>query len=240
MPGKHIAALLAQNLTPTTDRGVVSSDESPSEGRRRWRIDLGGNSRFQLRLAPPGAANAPSALVSESRVYEFSPRRIDVLAQWKIRPHDEPLEKIAVLLDPGLQLAAAHLGETALTWTIEPLGADAGSRAVLSLPEPIKDAERILRLGALAKLDLDRPCQLPVMKSEGLFWQEGVITLIVPDPLVVRRLTPSGCCQTGVDPLAEPRTGESLEFQNFNPDATVELAVARRSAPRGTGNRHGG
>jgi hypothetical protein len=221
---------LPENLTPASDKGVVSGDKESANGRRRWRIDLGGNCRFHLRIAASGAANArpPLALLGESSVYEFLPRGIDLSAQWKIQIHDEPLEKIVVLLDPGLQLATALLGETALTWTIEPLSGDAGSRAVLSLGEPIKDAERILRLGALARLTLDRPCRLPRMKPEGLFWQEGGITLIVPDPLLVERLRPIGCSQTAVGPLAEPRAGESLQFQNFSSDATIEIELAHR------------
>ena len=231
-PASVLRLDLPENLTPTTDKGVVSGGEAAVEGRRRWRIDLGGNSRFHLRLAAAGAAyvRPPSALLGESRVYDFSPRGVDLSAQWKIRAHDEPLEKISVLLDPGLQLATAHLGETALPWTIEPLSGDGGSRAVLSLPEPIKDAEQILRLGASATLTLDRPCRLPRMRPEGLFWQEGGITLIVPDPLLIERLTPVGCSQTAVGPLAEPRVGESLQFQNFSPDATIELTLARRAA----------
>jgi hypothetical protein len=221
---------LPGNLTPASDKGVVSGGKESVEGRRRWRIDLGGNCRFHLYIAAAGAANArpPLALLGESSVYEFSLRGIDLSAQWKIRTHDEPLEKIVVLLDPGLQLATALLGETALNWTIEPLPGDAGSRAVLSLGEPIKDAERLLRLGALARLTLDRPCRLPRMKPEGLFWQEGGITLIVPDPLLVERLTPIDCSQTAVGPLAEPRVGESLQFQNFSADATIEIELARR------------
>jgi hypothetical protein len=221
---------LPENLTPASDKGLVSGGKESVDGRRRWRIYLGGNCRFHLRIAASGAANArpPLALLGESSVYEFSPRGIDVSAQWKIQTHNEPLEKIVVLLDPGLQLATALLGETALTWTIEPLPGDAGSRAVLSLGEEIKDAERILRLCALARLTLDRPCRLPRMKPEGLFWQEGGITLIVPDPLLVERLTPIGCSQTAVGPLAEPRVGESFQFQNFSADATIEIELARR------------
>ncbi len=221
---------LPKDLTPTSDKGVISSEQSPADGRRLRRIDLGGNSRFHLRLAAAGAGNKqpPPALLSESRIYDFSPRGIELSVQWKIRAHGEPLEKIAVLLDPGLQLAAAHMGEIPATWEIEPLEGDAGSRAVLSLPEVFKDTECILRLDVLAKLNLDRPCRLPRVKPEGLFWQEGVITLIVPDPLVIQRLRPIGCSQTAVGPLPEPRTGESLEFQNFSADATVEITLARR------------
>ena len=169
------------------------------------------------------------ALLRESNVYEFSPRGLDLSAQWKIQAHDEPLEKIAVQLDPGLQLVTARLGDVSLAWTIEPLPDDAGTRAVLSLPEPIRDTDAILRLGALAPFTLDHSFRLPRVHPEGLFWQEGSTTLIVPDPLVIERLSPIDCSQTAVSPLPEPRVGETLQFQNFGADATIDLSLSRRS-----------
>ncbi len=48
------------------------------------------------------------------------------------------------------------------------------------------------------------------------------------EPLVADRVTPRGCVQTGAGPLSAPRTGESLQFQAFEPDATIELSLARR------------
>lgn len=101
---------------------------------------------------------------------------------------------------------------------------------MLPLPEPIRDAERVIRLGALSRTVLDRPWRLPRIRAEGLFWQEGNITLLTPDPLVAKRITPFDCEQTGTGPLASPRTGESEQFQSFAPDATVELLLSRRPA----------
>ncbi len=155
---------------------------------------------------------------------------MDLSAQWKIQVHNEPLEKISVLLDPGVQLVTARLGNTSLPWTIEPLTDNAGTRAVLSLPEPIQDTERILRLAALAPLTLDQSFRLPRMLPDGLFWQEGSTTLIVLDPLIIKQLMPIQCSQKAVGPLAEPRIGESLQFQNFSPDAGIELTLAHPPA----------
>jgi len=56
-------------------------------------------------------------------------------------------------------------------------------------PNRSKTPSKILRLSASGSLNLDCPCRLPRMRPEGLFWQEGGITLIVPDPLLIERLT---------------------------------------------------
>ena len=120
----------------------------------------------------------------------FHRAELDLSAQWKIQAHDEPLEKIIVLLDPGLQLATAHLGDDPLALDNRTVARQCRQSGGDRLPEPIQDTERILRLGAMAQLTLDRPCGCRECRPEGLFWQEGDITLIVPDPLLIERLTP--------------------------------------------------
>ncbi|HEY4760774.1 MAG TPA: hypothetical protein VIH42_09360, partial [Thermoguttaceae bacterium] len=212
---------LPESLTPLADKGIVSGAEAVAEGHRLWRIELGGNNRFHLRLLTKGAAadaRPPLALLRESSVYEFSPRGVDLWAQWRIQTHNEALDKIVVMMEPGLQLATARLGDASVPYTIEPLEGNAGTRAVLSLSEPVQDAELILRLGAVAPMTLDRPCRLPRMQAAGLFWLEGSATLNVLDPLLIQRLVPIHCSQKEISPLAEPRIGESLQFQKFSPD----------------------
>ncbi len=99
---------------------------------------------------------------------------------------------------------------------------------MVTLPEPIRDGTGVLRLRALAPLAMGKPWRLPRIYPEGMFWQEGDATLLVPGPLVVERLTPVGCRQTGVGPLSAPQAGQSAQFEYFAPDATVELVLAQR------------
>ncbi len=151
-------------------------------------------------------------------IYRFSGKSRPLTSRWR---------KSLYYWIPGCNWPA-RVGDADLSWTIEALPGHPGTRAILTLPEPIQDAQRILRLRALARLTLDRPCRLPRMRPEGLFWQEGSSTLIVPDPLVIERLLPINCSQRAVGPLDEPRIGETLQFQNYSPDATIELTLARR------------
>ena len=99
------------------------------------------------------------------------------------RSHNEPLRQVTVLLDPGLQMVTAQCGDSPASWSVAPAADGQATRVVLSLPEPIQDTERVLRLGALAPLVLDRPWRLPRMRAEGLSWQEGELTLLIPEPL---------------------------------------------------------
>jgi hypothetical protein len=223
---------LPEGVTPASDAGIVLGSEPAGEKMRQWRIELGGHGRFRLRMFPAGGAGQrpPLVLLRESCTYDLSLRGLEFSAQWRLQAHNEPLHQVTVLLDPGLQLATARYGDVAVPWIVTPGGDGQAARAVLSLPEPIQDSERVLRLGALAPLVLDRPWRLPRICAEGVSWQEGKLTLLAPEPLAVNRLWPLGCAQTATSPLSAPRVGESTQFQCYNASATLEIVLARRAA----------
>ena len=148
--GSELSIELPKGFTPVIDRGVVAGSEPAGEQSRRWRIVLGGSHRFRIRILPAGVAGKRPqlALLRESRTYDFSLRGMEVSTQWKLQVHNEPLQQIAVLLDPGLQLVSARYGDTSLPWSAAPAAAGQVTRVVLTLSEPIRDAESVIRLSA--------------------------------------------------------------------------------------------
>ncbi len=229
-PANRLILELPDNATPVLDHGMIVESEPVGERGRRWRIELGGNHRFHLRVVAAGAIGHRHqlALLRESQTYDVSLRGLEVSALWSLQVHNEPLQQIAVLLDPGLQLASARCGDAAVPWSTAPAADGQATRIVLSLPEPIRDVERVIRLVALGPTLFDQPWRLPRLCAEGLFWQEGDITLLLPDPVVADGITPVGCDQTGTGPLSAPRSGESAQFQSFGPESTVELRLSQR------------
>ena len=230
-PSNQLILYLPDGVTLESESGLIVGSEPAEKGVRRWQIELGGSRRVRLRLLPAGMVSPrpPLRLLRESRVYDLSPRGVEVSAQWRVESHNEPLDRVTLLLDPGLQLATARYGDVPLSWKLTAGRAGEATQVVLTLPEPVRDAERVLRVGALAPLVLDRPWQLPRIRAEGLTWQEGEITVLAPEPLMVNRLSPVDCAQTGTGPLSEPRVGETMQFQCFGADATVEVLLARRA-----------
>jgi hypothetical protein len=218
---------LPNGVTPTVDRGLVMGSELASQSTRRWRIEAGGHSRLGLRIASPSTAHPRRqlALLRESRTYDCSLRGIDVSAQWKLQVYNEPLQEISVLLDRGLQLVSARLGDKAIPWSVVSTP-NSGARVTLKLPEPIRDADRVVRLGAVGAPVLGQPWRLPRIRAEGLLWQEGSISLLTPEPVVADRITPHNCAQTGTGSLSAPRTGQTAQFQSFDADATLEVSVS--------------
>ena len=249
-PVNRLSLDIPDAMVPTADRGIVHAAERGTQGWRRWHIELGGHHRFRLRIAPAATADqtGQSVVVRQATVYDFSLRGIDVSSRLNIETDGEPVRQVALTLDGGLQLIDAQYGEASVPWSVAsdngPAGSNGstGSQVVLWLPEPIEGAGRVLRLSASAPLQTDHQLQLPRIRPEGMFWQEGSLTLRTPSSLLIEQLTPVGCRQW--DARSTPGEGQSAEFRCFGPDATVEIVMARRKRPirlsSGTSVRLGG
>ena len=221
---------LPAEMTPTVDRGELIEESPEDEGQRRWRIELGGHHRFILRVAPSDAADGTSqlAIARESVIYDFSLPGVNVNAKLTLEVHDQPLQKVALVLDPGLRLVTVRCGDGSIPWSVASTGDGQTTRVELTFPEAIRDKQCVVQIAALAALQVDRLWQLPRIRPEGTFWQEGTVTLWVPAPLVMQQLVPAGCRQTGTGLLSAPRVGETAEFQCFSPDAAVEVLLTQR------------
>ena len=229
-PINRIDLDLPPKLTPVVDHGRVSDAGPAADGLHRWRIDLGGHWRFRLRLTPGGAAEPRTRLVMlrQSTTYDFSLRGVELSAQWKLEAHNEPLAELPLVLEPGLQLVSAGLGDVPVAWSAAPSPPDKPSRLVLTLPQPLRDGTTLLRLRAVAALVIGPSWKLPRILAEGLFWQDGSTSLVVPAPLSIEQIQPTNCRQSGIEPLTAPRVGEALAFESFGPDAALELSLAQR------------
>ena len=232
-PANRVILDLPERMTPVVDQGLVYPAGWVDESVRRWQIELGGHHRFGLRVLRGIAGQTPQQLplVRESVTYQFQPHGLDVVDEMEFEALDGPVRQIAVVLDPGLVLASAEWGDALVPWSQGPVSDGGQTPIAMTLPEPANEARRVLRLRALAPLVSDHPWQLPRISVEGVLWQEGTATLLVPSQLVVQRLLPIGCRQTGTGPLAGDWGGELFQFQYLTADATVEVAVSRRRWP---------
>ena len=228
-PANRLFVELPNRCAPMVDHGMVLGSEPAGDGSRRWRIELGGHDCLRLRVVSARAAypRRQLALLRESRTYDCSLRGVEVSAQWKLQVYNEPLERVSVLLDRELQLVSARLGDKAIPWSATPAANGAGTRVTLRLPEAIRDTDRVIRLSAVGRPVLDRPWRLPRIRAEGLLWQEGSISLQTPEPLATDRIVLHNCAQTGTGSLSAPRTGQTMQFQSFDRDATVEVLLSR-------------
>jgi hypothetical protein len=247
-PSSRLSLDLPEKLAPNIDHGIVLGSAAATTpgvvpGDRRWQLALGGPSRFRLRLASGGPVPRRPGLVllRQSATYEFSLRGLELSTQMNLDAYREPLAEVAVLVEPPLELVHAQLGDAAVPWTVVAAPADppaagaqpaagarpAATRLLLRLPQPVSEGRGVLELKAAAAAASDRAWQLPRLRAEGLLWQEGRTTLRVLPPLRLEQVRGELCRQSGVEPAPAPQGSQSLGFENFSPDAGLEVTLAR-------------
>ncbi|HEY4312397.1 MAG TPA: hypothetical protein VGN12_23310 [Pirellulales bacterium] len=232
LPGTGASTMLLTvppGVVPTAGAGLTTLVEQ-QDTRHIYRILLGSAADVTLRIPDPATAtsNQPSVLLRESSVYDLSMRGLDLVTVWKLDVHSTPVRQITLSLDPGLQLVSARLGETDVPFTTSADTGQTRTQVVLQLADALSGSDRPLRLSAIGTLPADnKPFSLPRIHATNVTWQEGTCTLLVHEPMEVRRLNPHDSRQTKYSLLPEPNRGESFEVQLFSDESAVELELAR-------------
>jgi hypothetical protein len=233
-PSSQLILDLPEKTVPLPEHGLVVKEPGAEKGMARWRIELGGNHRLRLRILPGEDAAGAGQLtrVRQSLDYKFSLHGVDLEDRFQLDVHNEPLRQVAVSMGRELQLVSARCGDAPVAWSVAAPSPDSAAvRVVLEFPEPVEGTGRVLSLVAVAPLRTDARWSLPAIRPQGLFWQEGQVTLAVARPLVLEQLLVHRGRQFRLEPLPPPGQGEKTEIQLFAPDADVEVLLARGRAP---------
>ena len=191
------------------------------EGLRRWRIELGGHWRFRLRVAAgrrgrAAAATGPAAAVDGLRL--LAPRRGSLRPVEAGGPQRAARPRLPLAIEPPLQLVAASCGDAPVPWSVAVAGRTSPRRWSLTLPQPLRDGTGVLRLQGRGPAG-DRPAVAAAADpARGrLLAGRAATRCWCPPRCGSSRSQPVGCRQSGVEPLAAPRSGESLQFESLRP-----------------------
>jgi len=225
---RKLALTLPGTLQPDFQDGLVTPQEDSESGEKVWKIDLPGQNRLQMRIARRSADGAEGRfnLFKQALTYDLSMQGLQLDAEWTLGVYRDPLKQLVVRIDPELQLVDAQLGEQRVAWATKGRVEDGTLRTVLSFPQPIVGADRVLRLRAVAPLVTRGAWKLPGINPEGLFWQEGAATLLVAEPLSVTRMNLEGCRQLRTSALPGTASGEAIELQYHGSEAGVDLLLS--------------
>ena len=232
LPESPLARLMLdapRGVELTTDVGVVSKSAGPDDKTNRWTVELGGHNLLSLRVIPEEGVRQRRqlTLLRQSLQYQFSSRR-ECIRATKLDVHGEPLERLAVDLDPTLRLIAARYGDQDVPWSAITDVETRISHIVLQLPEPIAGSGRVLQLSAICPLTSGRLWRLPGLQAEGVSWQEGTATLLIPDAFLLNQLVADGCRQSRVTVLPAAAAGESIDVRYYRPAATIDVLIDRQ------------
>ena len=166
-------------------------------------------------------------LADQSAVYDISLRGVDVAVDVRIDPHGGSLRKLLLDLNPRLELAGVEAGGLTLSWNPAPQSHLKRRQAIVELPPALQEGPLSLRIRAVAPLPAGEPWKLPHLFVEGAVCRTNRVRLAVSAPLCVASLAAQGCRQTAVGPL-KAANGEQLDFEAWDPDASLLLSVVRR------------
>ena len=225
---KKLILTLPDSLQPDFRDGFVSPRVDTKSDQKIWEIDIPGRNRLQMRIVR-NAANGVEGrfnLLKQALTYSLSMRGLQLDAELTLGVYREPLKQLVLRLAPELQLVDAKLGAQRIAWATKGQAEEGTLRTVLSFPQPIIGADRVLRLTAVAPLVSQGPWELPGIEPQGLFWQEGGATLLVAEPLSIVRMQLEGCRQLRTSTLPGKGSGEAVELQYHGPEAKAEVLLS--------------
>lgn len=250
-PTTRLQLDLPANVTPVVNHGLVTELTEPragknaaddeeldedefdeSEPRRHWLIELGGRTRTTLSIVTKELLEQRQryVLLRQAVVYDLTAEALEASFDLNLDIYHEPLRQLTLEMDPALRITSVRLGDTPLTWTIAPGVAGNKQRVVIEFAEPLSGHERQLRVATLARIERQQTWRLPGLRVEGVVWQEGSLTLQVPEDLELCALTPHAARQTKAVAATAMRTLEQHQFQSLAADAGLEIFVRDRQA----------
>jgi hypothetical protein len=221
---------LPAELLPAVDHGIIAADGPIESGIRRWTIELGGWSECRLRLAKKRGDDRqqPPFLADQSTAYDVSLRGLDVTVDLSVGAHLGSLRKLDLNVDRSLELLEIVAGGQSLSWNSLPAPGGKWRHVTVELPASLQEGPAKLKFLALAPLTEGEAWKLPRIQVQTAIFRTNTMRLAVSSPLCVTNLTPHGCRQTAASAL-KSTTGELFAFEIDDPDADVEIALARRS-----------
>jgi hypothetical protein len=234
---------LVRRITPLGEPGAVNDPIQDQPGgqssgqpgaapaaRHTWLIELGGQTRVALRVAPARAQRQQQqfVLLRQALTYSFAESGLKVSSELTLDVHNQPLDHLLLNVDPSLRVTSARLGDRQLPVTLIAGPDQQLSQVLVEFPEPILATDRVLQLSAVAPLITGQTWTLPGIRPQDVFWQEGTAKLLVAEPLSLTELETAGCRQTTAGPLSAPSAGESLQFQYFTADSAISLTIQHR------------
>lgn len=150
---------LPEDPIPSIPTGVVLRQGTPEDGMQSWLMELGGENRFLLRIAPhddPEGHKQTTELRQES-VYRMSPGGLEATFTLQFDVLGQPLRRLELLVAPELNVLSVQEGDKAIPWGEEALP-EATTKRIFVEPElPLVGLGRELTVTALTPIHLETP-----------------------------------------------------------------------------------
>ncbi|MCO6454290.1 MAG: hypothetical protein J5I93_03155 [Pirellulaceae bacterium] len=241
-----------QSLRLTCDVGVMTPDPPatlseqwsaslpavaapPPAGHRRWLLELGGHSAALVQVVPEDQPDSGLRAVDlrQATRYRLTPWGLELDSDLNLDIPLPSLERMSLVADAGLQITSVRYLGNELAWRSTPDPDGRWQHVEVEFDEPIRGADSLVQIAAIAPLATGRGQRLPTVRPKSVRWREASLRLDVAEGLVVREVVPQGCREVQADSLTASGAGGSREFHCYLPSASLQvLAELRRPAAR--------
>jgi hypothetical protein len=228
--GSKLTLELGRNSRLRMSEGVTGDALIDDRGAQ-WPVWLSGTGRasFLIDMQSDAATTAIGSFKQQNS-YEIAPRGIDFNVRMQFTSGVASGTRLQWNLPQAARAVSARWGE--LPAGIEQIKlVDDNVQYATVVPTGGDAAAQVLTIQATAPLPTEGEWQLPRLQLLEAFWEEGVTTLRVIDPLAVGDLKLISCSQRSLTPLAQPQSGENFTVQEYGPQANLRLQLTHRTRP---------
>lgn len=224
-PASRLQITMPDDRIPLVSVGIVLRGKPSLPGMRTWTIELGGENRVSLRIAPQEDPEGHSRLTElrEELFYNFSPGGLQVTVNLRFDLLGQPLSQFRLRVPSQLTLLSIQDGDAAVNWG-EVASKQKGIKEYVVEPEaPLRGLDRELVLEALASIRLDKSWRLPCISVPEVNWRESTAWLTVEHPLRLNDVVADDARIL----RTRRRNADGVDLQLFSQEATIDVVLGQ-------------
>ncbi len=218
-------------VTPPASTMDASAGGPASAGLRPWVVELGGQSRCALTVAPgqPNHRRRQLVNVQQDTTYRLTDNGLEIVCGIGLEIQREPLAELRLDVDAEVQVTAVRLGNVDVDWGAVPSDDGRGQTVRVQFAERLTGVHAPLQVSGLAPLHTGTLWRLPAFRPQGVLWRQGTMSIIVPETLELRHLSTHNARQSAISTLGQDGAAEQSVFELFGADGALDVNLARRA-----------
>ncbi len=222
-PASRLLITIPDERIPLVSTGILLRGKPSLPGMRTWTIELGGENRVSLRIAPQEDPEGHTRLTElrEELVYNVSPGGLRVTAKLRFDLLGQPLSRFRLRVPSQLTLLSIQDGDAAVNWGEVPSKEKGIKEYVVEPESPLRGLDRELVLEALATIHLDKSWRLPSVSVPEVNWCESTASLSVEHPLRLNDVV----AEDARIFRTQRRNADGVDLQLFSQEAAIDVVL---------------
>ena len=224
-PASRLLITMPDDRIPVVSAGILLRGKPSLPGMHTWTIELGGENRVSLRIAPQEDPEGHSRLteLQEELFYNVSPGGLRVIAHLRFDLLGQPLRRFRLRVPSQLTLLSIQDGDATVNWGEVPSKQKGIKEYVVEPEVPLRGLDRELVLEALATIHLDKSWRLPCISVPEVNWRESTASLTVEHPLRLNDVVSEDARIS----RTQRRNADGVDLQLFSQEAAIDVVLGQ-------------